>query len=130
MAKRNQHTKVVPDTCNVCGKEKGGIIVAKTARFKANKKHSTGPCPECKKSITDMADMMMAGGTMVVCTICGGVSVVMEVPPTLQPRIAQMPDGGKRLEMAGCPLCTKENTDVTQPATDGPDLGQQPGVQD
>lgn len=129
MAKRNQHTKVVPDTCNVCGKEKGGFIVARTARFKANKKHSTGPCPECQKRVTDMADMMMAGGTMVVCTICGGVIVVMEVPPTLQPLVTQLPDGGNRLDIAGCPLCTKESTDVPPTETQGPILGEQPGAQ-
>jgi hypothetical protein len=112
MTKRNHHTNTVPDTCLNCGKVKG-YLVAKTPKFKASKKHSTGPCPECEKQLNDMVDMMTAGGTLVVCTQCHSINVQMEIPPSLQPMVTQLPLGGKRLEIAGCPLCAKEATDVS-----------------
>lgn len=128
MAKRNQHVNMVADFCNICGEDKGTLIVARTAKFKAKKKHSSGPCPGCQARISEMAVLMEQGGVMVVCTQCRSVNVQMEIPETLQKFVTELPYGGKSLEIAGCPLCTKENTNDTQPEVPGPDLDQQPGL--
>jgi len=130
MAKRNQRTNIVPNYCPNCGEPKGDFIVAQTARFKHGKKHTDGKmCPKCDQAIQAMVDKLAAGGTLCVCTQCSAVSVVDTVPETLQQFVTQLPGGGKRLEIAGCPLCTKENTDALPIETQNPILGEQPGEQ-
>jgi 4-hydroxy-3-methylbut-2-enyl diphosphate reductase IspH len=108
MAKRNQHSSVVPDTCPLCGDPTGKFIVASTARFKSNKKHTTNDiCENCRERISKMAEILAAGGVMIVCTQCDSLTAELTVPESLQQHITQLPDGTKRLEMAGCPLCQK-----------------------
>ena len=68
-----------------------------------------------------MVDLLMAGGTMLRCTICGAVSVIETVPEALQYLVAKMPNGVDCLEIAGCPACKEAEgaEDNTTPNTDG-----------
>jgi hypothetical protein len=130
MAKRNHHTSITPNTCPQCGEPKGDFIVANQACFKSGKKHTDGKlCPDCQQKFDVMVDKLIAGGTLCVCTQCTAVSVIDVVPETLQKFVTQMPNGGNRLEIAGCPLCTKESTDDPPTEIQNPILGEQPGEQ-
>jgi hypothetical protein len=123
MAKRNQHTSIVENTCPVCGAPKGSFLVARQARFKANKPHTDGEqCENCARNISEMAAQLEAGGTLCQCK-GGAISVVMEIPEDLKPFASQLPYGGFRLEVPECSLCKKEAANAPAPEVPGPDLG-------
>jgi hypothetical protein len=126
MAKRqhNLRTSIVPNHCVVCNEPKGTFITAKTARFKSNFFYSDGaPCDNCKPAWEKMIKQLINGGTLVKCKECGAVTVWDTIPETLQQHVTQLPGGAKRLEIAGCPTCTKENTDAHASETQDPELG-------
>ena len=121
MAKRNHRTSIMPVVCPVCGDPKEQFFVSDKPRFKANKQHTDGkPCPKCQERITQMAEILEQGGVLIQCTQCSSVTAQLNIPASQQSHVTQMPDGVKRLEIAGCPLCIKEHTHGQEHETQGP----------